>query len=173
MSQSLTKPNIYWSDLHEAEWRLVIAATDKGICFVGSQDGDVKELTKWADSRFKGGYVLKQDDVRIEPYRAQLIDYLQGKRSAFDMATDHGGTAFQQLVWTAMSDIGYGTTATYSEIARRIGKPEAVRAVGTAIGRNPALVVLPCHRIIGKNGALTGYRGGLAMKERLLSLERR
>lgn len=173
MSVSNRKPNIYWTELNEGDWRLLIAATEEGLVFIGSQGGSADELTKWASARFKDGYELILDDSKLAPYKAQLAEYLQGKRTSFDMATALRGTAFQQVVWSAMSEIGYGDTATYSQIAERIGKPEAVRAVGTAIGRNPALIVLPCHRIVGKNGALTGYRGGLEMKERLLTLERK
>lgn len=173
MSVSKRKPNIYWMELREGDWRFLVAATEEGLCFVGSQGGSMDELTKWANAQFKDGYALIRDDNKLAQYAAQLIEYLQGKRTSFDLATELRGTAFQQSVWTAMSEIGYGDTATYSQIAERIGKPEAVRAVGTAIGRNPALIVLPCHRIVGKNGALTGYRGGLEIKERLLKLESR
>ena len=83
------------------------------------------------------------------------------------------GTAFQQRVWRALLDVPYGQTESYSALARRIGRPAAVRAVGAANGRNPLPIVIPCHRVIGRNGRLVGYGGGLAAKESLLALERR
>jgi O-6-methylguanine DNA methyltransferase len=172
MSVSNRKPELYWTELREGEWRLVVAATEEGLSFIGSQGGLIDELTKWASTQYKNGYELIRDDNKLAPYAEQLSEYLQGKRQAFNLPTALRGTAFQQAVWSAMSEIGYGDTATYSQIAERVGKPEAVRAVGTAIGRNPALIVLPCHRVVGKNGALTGYRGGLEMKDWLLRLER-
>ncbi|MFD0670167.1 methylated-DNA--[protein]-cysteine S-methyltransferase [Cohnella sp. GCM10027633] len=172
MSGTRTKVDVYWTELREAEWRFVVAATDEGLCYVGSQDGSPSDLAAWADARYGGQYELSRDDRKLAPYIGQLTEYLQGKRKAFELKTDVGGTAFQNSVWQAMNEVGYGATATYSDIAERIGRPSAVRAVGTAIGRNPALIALPCHRIVGKNGALTGYRGGLDMKEMLLKLER-
>ncbi len=172
MNESNRKPDLHWTELREGEWRLIIAATEEGLVFIGSQGGSVDELTEWASRQYRHGFELIRDNDKLASYTAQLIEYLQGKRHAFDLPTALRGTSFQQSVWAAMSEIGYGDTATYSQIAQRIGKPEAVRAVGTAIGRNPALIVLPCHRVVGKNGALTGYRGGLEMKDRLLRLER-
>ena len=104
---------------------------------------------------------------------AQLAAYFAGERSEFDLPLDlSGGTAFQQSVWQALLAIDAGDTASYSEVAARIGNPAAVRAVGAAIGRNPVSIVVPCHRVIGSGGALTGYAGGLARKTALLQLER-
>ena len=104
---------------------------------------------------------------------AQLSAYFAGERSEFDLPLDlSGGTAFQQSVWQALLAIEAGETASYAEIAARIGNLAAVRAVGAAIGRNPISIVVPCHRVIGSGGALTGYAGGLARKTTLLELER-
>ena len=104
---------------------------------------------------------------------AQLSAYFAGERSEFDLPLDlSGGTAFQQSVWQALLAIEAGETASYAEVAARIGNPAAVRAVGAAIGRNPVSIVVPCHRVIGSSGALTGYAGGLARKTALLELER-
>src|SRR5690606_13042195 len=105
------------------------------------------------------------------PYRQELVEYITGQRITFRMATELRGTPFQSAVWQALSRIPYGETATYADIAIQLGKPSAARAVGAAIGANPVLIAIPCHRVIGKNGALTGYRGGLAMKTELLRLE--
>ena len=103
----------------------------------------------------------------------ELREYFAGEREAFDLPLAPGGTPFQRAVWTALLTIPYGQTASYGEIARRIGAPAASRAVGLANGRNPIAVVIPCHRVIGASGALTGYGGGLDRKRWLLAHESR
>ena len=102
----------------------------------------------------------------------QLDEYFAGGRRAFDLPLDLAGTAFQQAVWTALCTIGFGQTASYGELARRIGNPNAVRAVGLANGRNPVSIIVPCHRVIGADGSMTGYGGGLERKVFLLALEK-
>lgn len=102
---------------------------------------------------------------------AQLTEYFAGTRRHFDLPLDAGGTAFQQSVWTTLVTIPYGELRSYRDIAYAIGKPKAVRAVGAANGRNPIPIVVPCHRVIGSDGSLTGFAGGLPMKTQLLTLE--
>mgnify|MGYP001220050775 CR=1 FL=1 len=102
---------------------------------------------------------------------AQLGEYFAGSRREFDLPLDTGGTVFQRRVWQQLRSIPYGKTASYLEIAQAIGNPQAVRAVGAANGSNPVSVILPCHRVIGSNGTLTGYGGGLWRKEWLLKHE--
>ena len=105
--------------------------------------------------------------------REQLTEYFAGRRArSFDIPLALEGTAFQRRVWTALGEIPYGETISYGELARRIGQPTAVRAVGLANGSNPIAIIVPCHRVIGANGTLTGYGGGLPTKARLLDLER-
>lgn len=101
----------------------------------------------------------------------ELAEYFAGTRREFTLPLDPGGTPFQRDVWHALGEVAPGTTASYGEIARRIGRAAAVRAVGAAVGRNPASVVVPCHRVLGRDGSLTGYAGGLARKRALLRLE--
>ncbi|REF35844.1 methylated-DNA--[protein]-cysteine S-methyltransferase [Thermasporomyces composti] len=103
----------------------------------------------------------------------QLNAYFAGESTAFDLPLRPEGTPFQQRVWAALADIPYGETRTYAEIARAIGAPTAYRAVGAANGQNPLPIVLPCHRVIGSNGSLTGYGGGMERKRILLELEAR
>jgi methylated-DNA-[protein]-cysteine S-methyltransferase len=103
--------------------------------------------------------------------RRQLAEYLAGRRRDFDLPLETGGTPFQRLCWEALRRIPYGATRTYGEMAREIGRPRAVRAVGHANHDNPIGVIIPCHRVIGANGSLTGYAGGLDMKRVLLELE--
>lgn len=104
--------------------------------------------------------------------RTQVLDYLDGRRPGFDLPLSlSGGSAFEQAVWRALQDIARGSTRSYSELAAAIDRPNAARAVGAAVGRNPLGIIVPCHRVLGASGALTGYAGGLARKVALLQLE--
>ena len=113
----------------------------------------------------------RSDAKMIAQTRAQLDEYFAGKRKHFDLVLDPAGTPFQRDVWQALRMIPYGVTTNYGALAQRLGKPRASRAVGAANGRNPISIVIPCHRVIGANGDLTGYAGGMARKESLLRLE--
>ena len=101
----------------------------------------------------------------------QLNEYFSGSRKVFDLPLDPAGTEFQQKVWDALQAIPYGARRTYGEIAAAVGNPKASRAVGMANNRNPIMIIIPCHRVVGADGALTGYAGGLEMKQALLELE--
>jgi methylated-DNA-[protein]-cysteine S-methyltransferase len=101
----------------------------------------------------------------------ELEEYFAGSRASFDLALDLRGTPFQRQVWDVLLAIPYGTTTTYGDVARAVGRPDRVRAVGAAIGRTPVPIVVPCHRVIGADGALTGYGGGLHRKRALIDLE--
>jgi methylated-DNA-[protein]-cysteine S-methyltransferase len=103
---------------------------------------------------------------------AQLEEYFAGERTSFDLPLSLAGTPFERRVWDAVAAIPYGSTASYAEIAEAVGSPGACRAVGRANGRNPIAIVVPCHRVIGSDGSLTGYAGGLPMKRALLDMER-
>src|SRR3954451_12409631 len=113
-----------------------------------------------------------EDDVVVAA-REQLEAYFAGDRTTFDVPLRLDGTAFQRAVWAALREIPYAETIDYGELARRVGKPGAARAVGLANGRNPVAIVVPCHRVIGASGTLTGYGGGLERKRALLELEAR
>ena len=145
--------------------RLTLVATDAGIAAI-----------LWPDDR-PGRVRLEldaQDDthpVLVEAER-QLGEYFAGRRTTFAVPLDPSGTTFQRKVWRALMTIPYGQTRSYAQIARQIGHPDAVRAVGAANGRNPVSIITPCHRVIGANGNLTGFAGGLQVKARLLDLER-
>jgi methylated-DNA-[protein]-cysteine S-methyltransferase len=112
-----------------------------------------------------------RDDEAFADVRTQLEEYFGGTRESFDVQMHMGGTAFQRTVWHELTQIPYGETISYGELARRVGSPRAVRAVGLANGRNPLAIIVPCHRVIGANGKLVGYGGGLDNKRRLLELE--
>jgi methylated-DNA-[protein]-cysteine S-methyltransferase len=113
------------------------------------------------------------DGERLRETVRQLRAYFAGELEAFDLPLAPEGTPFQLAVWNRLCEIPYGETISYGELARRIGNPNASRAVGLANGSNPIPIVIPCHRVIGSNGKLTGYGGGLPIKEKLLALERR
>lgn len=114
---------------------------------------------------------LAPDTVRLRAWIHAFDDYWTGRLGAWPSKLDMVGTPFQVLVWHALMEIPYGTLVTYAEVAQRIDRPRAVRAVASAIAQNPLPIVVPCHRVVGSNGSLTGYRGGLHLKSRLLALE--
>lgn len=143
---------------------MLLAATDTGLAgvwFEGQRHGPDR-----------AGWREQPEHPVLREARAQLDDYFAGRRSAFDLPLDlQAGTPFQQSVWRALLEIAPGATASYAELGRRLGKPQASRAVGAAVGRNPVSIVVPCHRVLGTGGALTGYAGGLERKRALLRLE--
>ncbi len=158
---------IYWNTIEFEQWPLVLAATPTGLCYVGSE----AQFTAWtAKSHFKTTQ-WEQNEQIILPYATQFSEYLHGERTQFTIPIDYIGTEFQKSIWDALLEIPFGATCSYSDIAESIQRPQAVRAVGTAIGANPVLIAVPCHRVIGKNSTLTGFRSGLEMKARLLQLE--
>jgi methylated-DNA-[protein]-cysteine S-methyltransferase len=114
----------------------------------------------------------ERDDQAFATVRRQLEEYFAGERRVFDLPVSPPGTPFQQRVWAELRRIGYGETISYAELAARIGRPTAIRAAGAANGANPVSIVIPCHRVIGSDGSLTGYGGGLDAKSALLELER-
>lgn len=167
----MEKKIIYWILFVHGPWKMYLAATAEGLCYVGSNHKEFEELKNWVQKKFPL-HQLEQDDNRLQVYADQFAEYFQGTRTSFTFPVDFYGTPFQQSVWNALHEIPYGCTHTYSEIAGILQKPKSVRAVASAIGANPILITVPCHRVIGKNGKLTGFRGGLEMKESLLELEK-
>ncbi|MFD1416614.1 bifunctional transcriptional activator/DNA repair enzyme AdaA [Oceanobacillus jeddahense] len=161
---------IYYGKLEHNGWSFYLAATDKGLCYVGSQNNAFDEIENWTSKKRKDA-MLVQDEEKVSLYKEQLISYLDSERTALDLPIDLNGTAFQESVWNELQNIPYGETVSYMDIAEKIGKPKAVRAVGAAIGANPVMILVPCHRVLAKDGKLTGFRGGIPMKEALLALE--
>ena len=141
--------------------------TKIGTMTIGANDHHITYLK--AHDTCEGEF--KETKLIKEAY-LQLAAYLSGRCQSFDLPLEPKGTEFQRKVWLASCEIPYGQTITYKELAQMIGKPKAIRAVGAANGKNPIYIVIPCHRVIGSNGSLTGYGGGLHMKEELLKLER-
>jgi len=146
----------YWGYLDTQMGPIMITAEDQGITSLNFHDQQPHQETP---------------QPHIDTCKQQLQEYFAGQRTEFDLPLAAPGTAFQQQVWLALRTIPYGQTCSYGDIARKINNPKAVRAVGAANGMNPIAIIVPCHRIIGTNGTLTGYAGGLERKSWLLSLE--
>jgi AraC family transcriptional regulator of adaptative response/methylated-DNA-[protein]-cysteine methyltransferase len=151
--------------------RMIAGATDKGVCMLEypdyrALDADMGRLA----ASLKGSFADKESPW-FDALRGQLAEYFDGMRRGFDLPLELSGTDFQRRAWLALQQIPYGATSTYAAQAASMGCPSAVRAVANANGRNRISIILPCHRIIGSDGTLTGYGGGLWRKERLLALE--
>lgn len=165
-----TKTSIYYTELTFKEWYIFIAATKNGLCYVSADPNGKIKYEKWLEITFEDFKSEKNENV-LEIYTEQFIDYMEGKRINFSLPLDLYGSRFQKETWKVLVKIPYGETKTYSDIANQIGKPSAVRAVASAIGKNPALILVPCHRVIRKNGELSGFRDGIEIKKKLLALE--
>ena len=144
--------------------------TSLGGIGIAEEGGCITNLYFPSDEVPTGVYDISETALLKEAHH-QLLDYLAGRRHSFTLPLRPGGTPFQQSVWQCLTQIPYGKTVSYSEIAASAGSSKACRAVGLANNRNPIPILIPCHRVIGKNGKLTGYRGGLELKEELLKLE--
>lgn len=153
---------------------MVACATDRGVCLCEFTDRRMLE-TEFADLRKRLNAVIlpANDNPHLTQLETQLAEYFAGSRQRFDVSLHTPTTPFRQRVWDELLTIPYGTTRSYAEQAMRIGKPTAVRAVASANGQNRIAIVIPCHRVIGADGSLTGYAGGLVRKQWLLDHERR
>lgn len=145
---------------------LKLVATNRGLCAVLWENENPRRVPL-------GPVEENADHPVLRETARQLKDYFAGKRTAFSLPLDETGTPFQKAVWQALTGIPFGETRCYADIARQIGRPAAVRAVGAANGRNPLSIVVPCHRVIGSGGRLTGFAGGLEVKAWLLEHESR
>lgn len=143
--------------------RLLLAATDSGLCGIYFEE----------HRYFKGtaGWRRNEEHPHLHNTAQQLDEYFAGQRTTFDIALDLKGTEFQRAVWRELLMLPFGHTTSYRNIAQRIANPKAIRAAGTAIGRNPVSIIVPCHRVLGTSGALSGYAGGLERKRYLLAHE--
>jgi methylated-DNA-[protein]-cysteine S-methyltransferase len=148
---------------------LLVGVTDRGLCRISFDPNPERELERLA--RTYGSRVLRSTRP-VDRVHRELDEYLEGRRRSFDVDLDlRGQPGFYLRVLSELARVGYGETTTYGTLAARAGNPRAARAVGTVMNRNPVPIVLPCHRVVGANGSLTGYGGGLHRKELLLRLE--
>lgn len=150
---------------------LHIAATANGLCYVGGVEEDFESFIEWCQKNRPNDY-LEEAEKEIGIYKDQIEAFFNKEIRTFTLQLDIIGTAFQRDVWQALRNIPYGEVRTYSDIAKEVDRPNAVRAVGSAIGANPILIINPCHRVINKSGKLGGFRGGIQMKRMLLDLEK-
>ena len=162
---------VYWRTLICRGWQIQIWGDCPRALFYRGMESRLRGFGPLGLKKDSTQPVFIRDDKGLAEYAEQLQAYLNGKRTHFSFPVDLAGTPFQLAVWKALSEIPYGSTCSYSDIAEHIEKQAAVRAVGAAIGANPLLMVVPCHRVIGKSGQLTGYRGGLDMKKELMMME--
>jgi O-6-methylguanine DNA methyltransferase len=146
------------------------ATTSTGLCAVRLGMGQPEEFFDWLSKHIDPD--PPREDTEVLAFALEQLDqYFSRTRRAFDLPLDTRGTAFQEAVWAEVRSVPYGTTITYGEVARRVGRPKAARAVGGANGANPLPIIIPCHRVVGAGGALTGYGAGLEIKAQLLQLE--
>jgi methylated-DNA-[protein]-cysteine S-methyltransferase len=151
--------------------RLTLVATPIGLAAVLWQDDDARRVSLDRGMPTANGMGCGISSEILQMAMQQLAEYFDGSRKQFDLPLDFHGTIFQKSVWAALLGIPYGETRTYAQIAIEIGKPNATRAVGAANGKNPLSIIVPCHRVIGSSGGLTGFAGGLGIKRQLLDLE--
>nr|NNM90058.1 methylated-DNA--[protein]-cysteine S-methyltransferase [Bacilli bacterium] len=163
---------IYWASLVQDETCHYLFANDEGLVMITLPQETFQNAVSWINRQFANCQLIGSLN-ELKGYRRALNDYWYGD---FDAASSIKyslqGTVFQRTVWEELLKIPYGMTVSYQDIADRIGRPKAVRAVANAIAANPIPYLIPCHRVIGKNGELTGYRGGLELKKTLLQQER-
>ncbi|NLA50403.1 MAG: methylated-DNA--[protein]-cysteine S-methyltransferase [Bacteroidales bacterium] len=150
---------------------LILGSFEGQLCLL---DYRYRKMRQAVDERIRKGLnteFTEKDDEVLSLIRMQLEEYLSGNRTRFDLPLLMVGTGFQKAVWNALTEVPYGKTATYLDLAKSLGNKKAVRAVAAANGANALAIVVPCHRVVGSRGELTGYSGGLAVKQRLLQLE--
>lgn len=154
----------YYTEHQSPLGTLVLAASERGLCGVYFEE----------HKYFNGTEGWQRDDAHplLQKAARQLDEYFAGQRSTFDIDLDLRGTSFQQAVWRALQALPFGSTTSYGAIAKALANPNAIRASGTAIGRNPVSIIVPCHRVVGISGSLSGYAGGLERKHYLLAFER-
>ena len=161
------RETLFFTHYHSPLGKYLVASSEKGIVCLKTEEQAPEFLVRWEREgiEFKG-----HDKKNLEPVN-QLEAYFERKRRRFDIPLDLRGTPFQLHVWDYLLDIPWGETRSYGQIAEALGRPKAARAVGRAVGTNPVSIMVPCHRVVGSNGSLTGYGGGLDRKTALLELE--
>lgn len=161
----------YWTELSTAKGTVYIIASNEAIVWVGTPGSSLEKGTEYIHNKFFVEEFINTDNTILNIAKKELGKYFKGKKVQFSGPFEFKGTEFQKKVWLEMSNIPFGTTVTYSDLARSIESPKTVRAVGMTCGLNPIAIMIPCHRVVGKGGKLTGYAGGLEIKKWLLELE--
>lgn len=166
------KPSIFYGETESPLGLLTIVCTSKGVCKIefGGIDETLANIQVWVKKHFLKSEMVR-DDVKIAPVIQEIDEYFSGMRHAFEVPLDLHGTPFQKKVWEALQQIPHGQTRTYKQVAQSMNATKAVRAVGNANNKNPLPIIVPCHRVIGSNGSLVGYGGGIEKKQLLLDIE--
>ncbi|MGZ4032013.1 MAG: methylated-DNA--[protein]-cysteine S-methyltransferase [Tumebacillaceae bacterium] len=164
------KERVYWDVLSHGGRDYYMAVTDQGVVEITLGLHSVEDLARSIDKRVKQNELIHSVE-EVAAYKQQLVEYFAGERQVFDMPLDLRGTEFQRKVWDAIYQVPFGATCSYKDIAKAVGDEKSVRAVGTATGKNPVPIVVPCHRVITSGGTLGGFGGGLPLKIELLKLE--
>ncbi len=162
--------SLYYTTMESPFGPLTLVATPMGLCRVGLPGEGRAALEEWL-ARWVEPAPLEENPAALSAAVAQLREYFSRLRRGFDLPLDLRGTPFQQQVWAELRKVPYGQTVSYGELARRVGRPGAARAVGQAVGANPIPIIVPCHRVVGADNSLVGYGGGLEVKVALLRLE--
>ena len=162
---------IYYTTTVESPCGPLLCVVDEAGAVVRIEFGNGRDAQKTTERMQNRGIEVVEDPARTAEVRRQLAEYFAGERREFDLALAPAGTPFERSVWDELRRIPFGETRSYGEIAQALGRPGAARAVGRANGANPIPIVVPCHRVIGSDGSLTGFGGGLDAKSRLLELE--
>jgi len=162
---------IVWAALKSRIGTIRVAAASRGVCKIALGKETAQDFFGWLERHVSRAPGRAERSGLVALTLDQIVEYLYGERREFDLPLDLRGTEFQRRVWSVVAGIPYGQTRTYAQIAQAIGKPLAVRAVGAANGANPLPLVVPCHRVLGADGSLTGYGGGLDVKRKLLEME--
>lgn len=156
---------MYWSQMESPLGVLTLLASEKGLCTLSF--GSELRAPAWIENTS-----IKKDEIRLVLYKQQIMEYLEGEREYFTLPLDvRVGTPFQRKVWEELQSIPYGKVKSYKDVAIAINHPKAARAVGSANNKNPLPILIPCHRVIGANGALVGFGGGISVKQELLRRE--
>ena len=167
-------PNLYVTHLASSIGELTIASSDQGLAYLGLPRTNGRGFGGWC-KRYAADHALElnaaQNAERNALATTQVSEFLAGHREAFDLPLDLRGTPFQLGVYRVVAEIPYGASLAYGDVADQLGRPAAVRAVGAANGANPIPLVIPCHRVVARNGHLQGYAGGLELKRKLLAME--
>ncbi|SKC85519.1 methylated-DNA--[protein]-cysteine S-methyltransferase [Maledivibacter halophilus] len=166
--------NVYYYIYNTLFGKIFFASADDGLCNVSFMDNDVDKHFNWLKKHFAEDNIM-EDNKKNRIAFNQIQEYLSGSRKTFNLQLHFLGTPFQISVWEILYEIGYGDIWTYKDVSKKLGDMKKCRAVGGAIGKNPIGIIVPCHRVIGSNGKLTGFSapGGISLKKKLLDLEKK
>jgi O-6-methylguanine DNA methyltransferase len=164
---------IYFSTMESPIGPLALGSSEKGLVFLQFAPGEMDRLVRIIEGKFPGSEVIEGRNEILREASRELKGYLKGEVKDFRVPLNLVGTPFQKTTWQALSRIPYGDTRTYGQISQQMGVPKASRAVGSACGQNPVAIIVPCHRVVGRDGRLVGYACGVERKRWLLDLEKR